>query len=169
MRATTKFWMVNLALVASAAWFGFAACGDLAGGECDPELGDVCVCDENGENCEFAECDPATEDCICDEDGENCVYPSEPDNNAQASAEVSIESYTFSPNVVTIEVGGSVTWTNNSDSDEHAPYSGTDGMIDCSLPNFGDKCTVVFDRAGTYTYGDRLHPDLVEDASVVVQ
>jgi plastocyanin len=168
MRRSTKFWMFNGALLLGVVWLGFAACGDLAEGECDPEL-DVCDCDEDGENCVFTECDPETEDCICDENGENCRVPSSDTNNTQGSAQVSIEGYAFNPNLVTIAVGGTVTWTNNSGSEQHAPYSGTDGVIDCSLPNDGDVCTVTFDRAGSYTYEDRLHPGTVPEGTVIVR
>ena len=93
---------------------------------------------------------------------------------APMSAEVSIPSGSsvpgceetsecYMPNVVTISVGGTVTWTND-DTAAHTVTSGTlegggpDGIFDSSIIMAGKTFEHTFDEAGTYDYFCVVHP-----------
>jgi amicyanin len=68
----------------------------------------------------------------------------------------------FTPNTVTVGVGGTVTWT-NSDTAAHTVTSGTatngpDGTFDSSIIMAGKTFSFTFDNAGTYDYFCVVHP-----------
>jgi plastocyanin len=92
---------------------------------------------------------------------------------APMSAEVSIPSGSslpgceetnecYIPYVVTISVGGTVTWTND-DTAAHTVTSetvtsGPDGIFDSSIVMAGKTFEHTFDDAGTYDYFCVVHP-----------
>lgn len=71
----------------------------------------------------------------------------------------------FSPNVITVEVGDTVTWTNN-DGTMHTVTSGTsdgaktnaDGTFDSGFLNTGDTFSYTFTEEGEYEYFCMPHP-----------
>lgn len=78
---------------------------------------------------------------------------------------VTLENFAFSPATVTVKVGDTVTWTNN-DSATHN-VTADDGSF--KSPDFGQGGTFsfTFQKAGTYTYGCTIHPQM--KGTVVVQ
>jgi plastocyanin len=72
-------------------------------------------------------------------------------------------TYQFTPSSVTVDVGGSVTWTNrsNAGSEPHTVTSDdghsffTDGVL-----SVGDTFTHTFTKPGRFTYHCEIHPDM---------
>jgi amicyanin len=78
---------------------------------------------------------------------------------AVATDTVSIENYTFSPEVITVKVGTKVTWTNN-DSVHHnvvADEASSDAP-DGDLIGKGESYSFTFMKAGTFNYHCSPHP-----------
>ena len=68
----------------------------------------------------------------------------------------------FVPTMVTLDIGGEVTWENN-DTAAHTVTSGTptegpDGIFDSSLVMAGSSFSHVFEEAGSYDYFCMVHP-----------
>ena len=82
-----------------------------------------------------------------------------------ADSSVTIAGFAFAPATVTIQVGDSVTWT-NEDSAPHTATAG-DGSFDTGQLANGDSDTVTFDTAGTFDYVCSIHPQMT--GSVVVE
>lgn len=80
-------------------------------------------------------------------------------------AEVDIVNFAYSPKTVTIKAGGQVTWT-NKDAVAHTATA-DDGSFGTGLLAQGDSESVTFDKAGTYTYYCKPHPNM--KATVVVE
>jgi plastocyanin len=64
--------------------------------------------------------------------------------------------FSFSPSMLTIKVGTTVTWTNNSS----APHTVTSdsGAFNGSLGGSGATFSFTFTRAGTFSYHCSIHP-----------
>src|SRR5688572_6919406 len=82
-----------------------------------------------------------------------------------ADSAVTIAGFAFDPATVTIQVGDSVTWT-NEDSAPHTATAG-DGSFDTGQLAQGDSEAVTFDTAGTFAYVCSIHPQMT--GSVVVE
>lgn len=82
-----------------------------------------------------------------------------------ADGSVSIANFAFDPATVTVNVGDSVTWTNN-DSTAHTATAGG-GSFDTGTIGAGQTATVTFDTAGTFAYLCSIHPQMA--GTVVVQ
>src|SRR5688572_21470587 len=82
-----------------------------------------------------------------------------------ADSAVTIAGFAFDPTTVTIQVGDSVTWT-NQDSAAHTATAG-DGSFDTGPIVNGASDTVTFDTAGTFAYICSIHPQMT--GSVVVE
>lgn len=79
--------------------------------------------------------------------------------NAVATNAVSIQNYAFSPQVITVQKGRTVIWTNN-DSTAHT-ITFDDAAIPNSGPlNMGAGFSLAFDHAGTFTYHSMAYPDV---------
>jgi hypothetical protein len=77
---------------------------------------------------------------------------------------VSIVDFAFEPATVTINVGDSVTWTNDGD----APHTATaEGEFDTGILNSGESDSVTFNEAGEFDYICSVHPDMT--GTVVVE
>ena len=90
--------------------------------------------------------------------------------NALGSSTPGCEPECFIPSIVTIDVGGEVTWENN-DTAAHtttagSPQDGPSGAFDSSLIMAGSSFSHTFDSAGTYDYFCMVHPWMV--GSVIV-
>lgn len=79
--------------------------------------------------------------------------------------QVSIAEFAFNPSTITIDVGDSVTWT-NEDQVVHTATS-TSGAFDSGDLAQGESYTLTFSQAGTYDYLCTPHPTMT--GRVVVQ
>lgn len=79
-------------------------------------------------------------------------------------AAVSVTANGFEPATLTVKVGTNVVWTNNSgdpvtvSSDSHPTHLRFPFLNLGSFDN-GKTVSVVFEKAGTFTYHDHLHPE----------
>jgi plastocyanin len=89
-----------------------------------------------------------------------------PPRSTAADQSVSIAGFAFAPPTVTINVGDTVTWTNN-DGATHTTTSDTPGVWDSG--DLGTSATFqhTFSQAGTFPYHCERHPGM--QATVVVQ
>jgi LPXTG-motif cell wall-anchored protein len=78
--------------------------------------------------------------------------------SAAASSTVTIRNFAFSPESVTIDVGDTVTWT-NQDSVEHSATA-DDGSFDTDLLADGESGSHTFEEAGTFQYFCKPHPNM---------
>jgi plastocyanin len=94
---------------------------------------------------------------------------------------VEIETFQFGPKTIEVEVGDTVTWTNN-DAILHTVTSGTreydptdsgrvtktdkSGRFDEQLDGKGSTAEVTFDAPGTYHYFCDRHPGMEADVDV---
>jgi plastocyanin len=88
--------------------------------------------------------------------------------DAAEAPTVQIENFQFSPNTLTVPVGGSVTWINH-DGDIHsiAADDGDPQTFKSSGLDTDDKFSFTFTKPGTYTYHCGLHPHMT--AKIIVQ
>lgn len=70
--------------------------------------------------------------------------------------EVSIANNAFQPNVVTVELGTTVTWTNNQSVAHNVIFAD----FSSPLMEEGETYSYKFDKAGTYTYKCGIHPSM---------
>lgn len=77
---------------------------------------------------------------------------------------VTIKDFAFSPNVVTIPVGGAVTFK-NLDSAAHTATD-SNGAFDSGNLDTGKSFTYIFTKAGTFKYVCTYHPSM--RATIVV-
>jgi plastocyanin len=87
------------------------------------------------------------------------------DDTPVATDTVKIENFAFSPTVVTVKVGTTVTWTNN-DTDPHTVTSTNDGPIKSPTMQQGDTFHYTFAQPGKFEYLCTIHPFMT--ATVVV-
>jgi plastocyanin len=75
-------------------------------------------------------------------------------------AKVTIDNFAFTPDTVTVAVGGKVVWTNNDD----IPHTVTDAVDPKTIKSppldTGDTYSRTFDKPGTYEYFCSLHPHM---------
>ena len=74
-----------------------------------------------------------------------------------ADSGVTVAGFAFSPQSITIDVGDTVTWTNNDDVDHTATGSGFDTS---TITSGGGTATVTFATAGTFQYHCTIHPSM---------
>ena len=70
--------------------------------------------------------------------------------------EVRIEAFSFGPEAVTVDAGGSVTWTNLDRTAHTVTQNGE--LLDSPDLASGDTYEVTFDEPGTYEYFCKFHP-----------
>jgi len=85
--------------------------------------------------------------------------------NSQASAEITIDNFSFTPPTLTIKKGTQVTWINHDDM-PHAVVSEDLIIFRSPALDTDDKFTFAFTKAGTYSYFCSLHPKMT--AKVIV-
>jgi LPXTG-motif cell wall-anchored protein len=73
-----------------------------------------------------------------------------------ASHSVTAANFSFSPSTLTIDVGDSVTWTNNAVETPHTSTS-DNGAWDSGTINPGQSFTHTFSTAGTFPYHCAFH------------
>ena len=74
-----------------------------------------------------------------------------------------LTSTAYSPNPVTVAVGGSVTWTNN-DNTAHTSTANNGAWNSTIAP--GGQFTMTFPSAGTFPYHCSIHPGMVGTVTV---
>jgi plastocyanin len=79
-------------------------------------------------------------------------------NAAPNAASVSIVDFAFSPGRTSINVGDSVTWTNNGQAPHSATASG--GAFDTGILSAGGSASATFSSAGTFAYSCVVHPEM---------
>ena len=81
-------------------------------------------------------------------------------STARAEAvQVTIDNFTFGPQVVTVKPGDTVTWTNRDDI-PHNVRSAPGGTWKCAVMDTGNTCDITFKEPGTFKYFCALHPHM---------
>jgi plastocyanin len=80
------------------------------------------------------------------------------DQPSAANVAVKIDNFVFGPQVITVPVGTTVTWT-NSDDIPHTAVS-TDGVFKSKVMDTDEKYSYTFTKAGTYSYYCSVHPKM---------
>lgn len=77
------------------------------------------------------------------------------------------KSYKFDPQVIEVEVGAEVTWTNEDDFPHNVHFlTGSDETYDLSI---GESASVTFDEAGDFYYECSLHAQQMRAKVIVSQ
>lgn len=84
---------------------------------------------------------------------------------AQDANTVVMKNFDFSPMMLTVKAGSTVTWK-NMDGEPHTVAS-PDGVFHSHALDQGDTFTFKFDKPGTYKYICSIHPKMM--AAIVVQ
>ena len=84
---------------------------------------------------------------------------------AEATPQVSINNYAFSPVPLTVKVGTTVTWINHDD-DAHSVDS-TEGKFKSAALDTNSKFDFRFTQAGEYPFYCRFHPNM--KGTIIVQ
>jgi len=71
---------------------------------------------------------------------------------------VKIDNFSFSPNTITIAVGGSVRWTNHDDVPHNVVAD--DKSFKSKTMDTDENFTYIFTKPGTYAYFCGLHPKM---------
>jgi len=82
-----------------------------------------------------------------------------------AGHDVAVQNFAYNPASITVQVGDSVTWT-NQDAVPHT-VTADDGSFDQPLNASGGVATITFTKAGTFTYHCTIHPSM--HGTVVVE
>ena len=82
-----------------------------------------------------------------------------------ATAEVTVDNFSFSPAELKVAVGTTVTWTNRDDI-PHTVVS-TDKVFKSRVLDSEEKYSFTFTTAGSYAYFCSIHPKMT--ARVIVQ
>jgi plastocyanin len=85
--------------------------------------------------------------------------------SSAANADVKIDNFSFGPQIVTVPVGATVTWTNHDDI-PHTVVS-TEGVFKSKVRDTDEKFSYTFAKAGTYPYYCTIHPKMT--GQIVVQ
>jgi LPXTG-motif cell wall-anchored protein len=91
--------------------------------------------------------------------------PKPPKARAAASGGVTIVDFSFSPATITIDVGDSVTWTNNGPTAHSA--TADNGSFDTGIFPAGQSRSHTFNDAGSFSYFCQPHPNM--RGTIVVQ
>jgi len=85
----------------------------------------------------------------------------------RASHSVSIQNFRFSPSNLTIDVGDSVTWTNNDGASHTASSTSGPVSFDSGTLSGGAIFTFTFNTAGSYDYRCDIHSSMTATITVV--
>lgn len=72
---------------------------------------------------------------------------------------VSIVDRAYQPSQLTVGIGQTVTWRNESVGQQHTVTS-VDGQFDSGVMSTGDSFTMTFAKAGTFNYSCTIHPTM---------
>ncbi len=82
-----------------------------------------------------------------------------PEGTGTQTREVNIQSFAFSPQELTVQVGDTVRWT-NKDLVSHAITSDSGSELDSPLFGKDGTYSHTFSTVGTYTYHCSVHPSM---------
>jgi plastocyanin len=85
--------------------------------------------------------------------------------SAQDANTIVMKNFDFSPTMLTVKAGTTVTWK-NLDGEPHTVVS-PDGVFRSHALDQGDAFTFKFDKPGTYKYICSIHPKM--RAAIIVQ
>jgi LPXTG-motif cell wall-anchored protein len=109
---------------------------------------------------------PAEQPALRDEEpGKNAKQKDKPVALAAASTGVTISDFKFSPGGVTVNVGDTVTWSNNGPTAHSA--TANDGSFDTGILSKGGSGSHTFTQAGTFSYICTPHPFMKGTVTVV--
>jgi len=77
-----------------------------------------------------------------------------------ATAEVKIDNFSFGPEVLTVAVGTSVTWTNRDDIPHTVVSTDDPKSFKSKVLDTDEKFSFTFSKAGTYAYFCSIHPKM---------
>jgi plastocyanin len=80
------------------------------------------------------------------------------EQSATATAEVTIDNFSFRPQTLTVAVGTAVTWTNRDDI-PHTVVS-DDAVFKSKARDTNEQFSYTFDKPGTYPYHCSIHPKM---------
>ena len=78
---------------------------------------------------------------------------------SHAPNEIGIDNFQFTPPVLTVKAGTSVTWVNDDDV-PHLIASSEGRFKSSTVLDTGQRFSVTFAKAGTYSYFCSLHPKM---------
>ncbi|MEW2399794.1 cupredoxin family copper-binding protein [Streptomyces sp. NPDC046862] len=90
-----------------------------------------------------------------------------PERAAAASYRVVMKGYAFAPGALTVDVGSTVTWTNQDTAPHDVKTTSGPVAIHSPMLNKGQSWSFTFTRAGSYGYYCTVHPDMT--ARIVVR
>jgi plastocyanin len=101
----------------------------------------------------------------CGKSSTTSTNPTSTGTTPVAAASGTIQNFAFSPSVIHVTVGGTVTWTNK----DTTPHTVTDngGTFDSGSIAADATYTKTFATAGTYTYHCTIH-SMMTAATVIV-
>jgi plastocyanin len=77
-----------------------------------------------------------------------------------ATAEVKIDNFSFGPEVTTVAVGTTVTWTNRDDIPHTVVSTDDPKTFKSKVLDTDEKFSFTFSKAGTYAYFCSIHPKM---------
>jgi len=77
-----------------------------------------------------------------------------------ATAEVKIDNFSFGPEVTTVAVGTTVTWTNRDDIPHTVVSTDDPKSFKSKVLDTDEKFSFTFSKAGTYAYFCSIHPKM---------
>jgi plastocyanin len=92
---------------------------------------------------------------------------------ARSGSDVAIRDNFYDASVITVQLGDTVSWTNEGSNAHTVTSEGffdsspscLGGVVGCMQP--GDRFTLTFDAAGTYRYNCKIHGDAMSGRVVV--
>ena len=91
---------------------------------------------------------------------------SEATTTGAAGSVVSIADFSFSPPSLTVPVGATVTWTNNSEGGFAHTSTGADEVWASGSIEAGAEFSQTFDTPGTFAYMCSIHPSMTGEIVV---
>lgn len=82
-------------------------------------------------------------------------------------ATITVDNFTFAPNVLTVHPGTKVVWTNRDDIPHSIVSAGAPPLFKSHPLDTDDAFSMVFDKPGSYPYFCGLHPHM--QGTVVVK
>ena len=94
------------------------------------------------------------------------LTPQAPGTTTPSSVSVVIKNFAFTPDIVEISKGTTVTWTND-DGVRHTVTSVPQGTFDSGPIDPGKTYSYTFNQAGTFEYSCTIHPSIPHGNVVV--
>lgn len=82
------------------------------------------------------------------------------------TSEVKIDNFSFSPQVLTIAVGTTVTWTNRDDIPHTVVSTDDPKAFKSKVLDTDEKFSFTFTKSGSYAYFCSVHPKMIGKVTV---